>query len=246
VGRALEPVFPIGASAALLRNVQQVPVGLTIRSRVQQLRSVIGRCAFVHPWRSLCPTNPPLDPTDTPAADTASNEHTSGLGPVLREQAGKLADRSKEAGVDTAHAVVKAAGNPEPLSPPEPISLQSEPAKPDPKSVELLFWDSIKGSVHPADYEAYLDQYPDGDFASLARARLDEYTDIAGRPRDPTDREVELSFWEAARKNDSLESLQAYLDKYPTGQFRSFAEIRIRELNEPPAAKGTREPSPHD
>jgi len=33
----------------------------------------------------------------------------SGLGPVLREQAQKLADRSKEAGVDTAQAVGKAA-----------------------------------------------------------------------------------------------------------------------------------------
>lgn len=41
--------------------------------------------------------------------DPKSNERTSGLGPVFREQVGKLADRSKDAGVDTAHAVGKAA-----------------------------------------------------------------------------------------------------------------------------------------
>ena len=41
--------------------------------------------------------------------DPGSNERTSGLGPVFREQVGKLADRSKDAGVDTAHAVGKAA-----------------------------------------------------------------------------------------------------------------------------------------
>jgi hypothetical protein len=43
------------------------------------------------------------------ARDPGNDKHTSGLGPVFREQVGKLADRSKEAGVDAAHAVGKAA-----------------------------------------------------------------------------------------------------------------------------------------
>lgn len=36
---------------------------------------------------------------------------------------------------------------------------------------DLAFWDSIKLSTNPAEYEAYLAQFPKGQFASLARAR---------------------------------------------------------------------------
>ena len=37
---------------------------------------------------------------------------------------------------------------------------------------DALFWSSIKDSADAADYQAYLDQYPDGGFAALARIRL--------------------------------------------------------------------------
>jgi TPR repeat protein len=39
-------------------------------------------------------------------------------------------------------------------------------------SVELDFWDSVKGSSDPADFNAYLKKYPNGDFADLARNRI--------------------------------------------------------------------------
>lgn len=38
---------------------------------------------------------------------------------------------------------------------------------------EITFWDSIKDSNYPADYEAYLKAYPNGRFATLAHARID-------------------------------------------------------------------------
>ena len=37
---------------------------------------------------------------------------------------------------------------------------------------ELLFWESVKDSEDPADVQAYLDRYPDGTYAVLARNRL--------------------------------------------------------------------------
>ena len=37
---------------------------------------------------------------------------------------------------------------------------------------ELLFWESVKDSDNPADLQAYLDRYPDGVYAALARNRL--------------------------------------------------------------------------
>jgi uncharacterized caspase-like protein len=41
---------------------------------------------------------------------------------------------------------------------------------------EVVFWDSIKDSSSPGQFEAYLAQFPNGTFAPLARVRLEELT----------------------------------------------------------------------
>ena len=46
---------------------------------------------------------------------------------------------------------------------------------------ELAFWDAIKASNDPADFRDYLQRYPDGNFASLAKRRL-AALDAAARP----------------------------------------------------------------
>ena len=53
------------------------------------------------------PDQTAIDPSDS--NDEAERRRAAGLGPVLREQASKLADRSKDAGLETADAVGKAA-----------------------------------------------------------------------------------------------------------------------------------------
>jgi hypothetical protein len=45
---------------------------------------------------------------------------------------------------------------------------------------ELAFWQSISHSKNPAEYQAYLDSYPDGTFAALAKLRA------GGTPALPT------------------------------------------------------------
>lgn len=37
---------------------------------------------------------------------------------------------------------------------------------------EIVFWETIRASTDPADFRAYLEQYPNGKFAALARNRL--------------------------------------------------------------------------
>ena len=102
------------------------------------------------------------------------------------------------------------------------------PSGPDGQSVEIEFWDSIKNSVRAQEYEAYLEQYPEGSFVALARARL-EAIDAASM-RDPQDREIELAFWQSVRDSANPALIQAYLEKYPKGEFSTLAEIRLREL----------------
>lgn len=50
---------------------------------------------------------------------------------------------------------------------------------------ELTFWDSIKNSNQASDYEAYLQTYPNGRFAALARARLERLRTAAPQPAAP-------------------------------------------------------------
>lgn len=46
-------------------------------------------------------------------------------------------------------------------------------------NIETTFWTSIKDGSDPADFEAYLERYPDGHFAALARNRL---KNLGGEP----------------------------------------------------------------
>ena len=57
----------------------------------------------------------------------------------------------------------------------------------DPSALELAFWNTIKDSTNPADFRAYLEAFPEGTFAPLARVRSEA--------RDPgTIEEVELAY----------------------------------------------------
>jgi adenylate cyclase len=100
----------------------------------------------------------------------------------------------------------------------------------DPQAIEIEFWDSIKNSILATEYEAYLEQYPEGSFVALARVRLEAIKQDAVGMRDPHDREIELSFWESVRESDNPKLIQAYLEKYPNGEFSALAQIRIGEL----------------
>src|SRR5262249_15055313 len=52
--------------------------------------------------------------------------------------------------------------------PPSPSSTATAPGT----DREALFWQSVKDTNDPAQLQAYLDQYPRGDFAPLAKTRL--------------------------------------------------------------------------
>ena len=107
-----------------------------------------------------------------------------------------------------------------------PSLSEGEPVAPasDPRAVEIEFWDSIKSSILASEYEAYLEQYPEGSFVALARVRLEAIKQDAVTMRDPHDREIELSFWESVRESDNPALIRAYLEKYPNGEFSALAQ----------------------
>jgi formylglycine-generating enzyme required for sulfatase activity len=61
---------------------------------------------------------------------------------------------------------------------------------------ELEFWESIKNSTHAEDYEAYLEAYPNGRFATLAKTRAARFAASrppAAQPTQPID-EMDLQY----------------------------------------------------
>jgi hypothetical protein len=70
--------------------------------------------------------------------------------------------------------VPKAAG----AAPPPERKPGEKPPAAEPRAAakadqEALFWESVRASNNPAELKAYLERYPEGVFAPLARARLD-------------------------------------------------------------------------
>ncbi len=55
-------------------------------------------------------------------------------------------------------------------------TIDNQPPQPrtDPAAFELAYWDSIKNSSDPKDFRSYLEKYPNGHFADLARRRVAE------------------------------------------------------------------------
>lgn len=83
-----------------------------------------------------------------------------------------------------------------------PRAQESQPAF-NPMAFELAFWNEIKDRKNPDEYRAYLEQYPNGQFSKLARARLTELTQPAA-PREIQDpARVLLGSWSGAYKYDT-------------------------------------------
>ena len=117
------------------------------------------------------------------------------------------------------------------------LAEQAEPAaaplpEPDLVTVELAFWDSIKESTDPAEFTAYLEQYPEGSFAALAEARRQSLTEAQEAPvAEKTEADTtELTFWDSVKDSDNPAMYSAYLEKYPDGSFATLARVRIDEL----------------
>ncbi|MFQ5954076.1 MAG: hypothetical protein ACE5JZ_03330 [Kiloniellales bacterium] len=74
------------------------------------------------------------------------------------------------------------------FAPPALATQIAQTGSPEPGSelqVEILFWESIKDSTDPGDYRAYLETYPNGRFAALARHRLRRYAKETGEAAPP-------------------------------------------------------------
>lgn len=110
---------------------------------------------------------------------------------------------------------------------------------------ELDFWNSIKDSKKAEDYQAYLDKYPNGNFADLAKLRVRKYAPAPSPAPAPAEsavdpQQADIAYWNAIKASKNADDYKTYLEKYPNGEFVDLAKLRIEQLS--PAAAAPAEP----
>jgi adenylate cyclase len=128
-----------------------------------------------------------------------------------------------------------AAEETEEAAPPEPTGIPTDPPA-DSTTLDLAMWQTVKDSGDVEGFLHYLQRFPEGEFAEIARGRI---TALSEGPSEPSeiavpavdvDTAVELTFWESVRDSDNPEMYEAYLEKYPDGEFVPLAQVRLEEL----------------
>jgi len=104
-----------------------------------------------------------------------------------------------------------------------------------PKDSDTVFWQSIEQSNDPADFQDYIKRYPNGEFIDLARNRLAELqkpTPVATSrgSQEAESQEGEIVYWQSIQNSKDRSDFEAYLKRYPNGQFSELARSRVKEI----------------
>lgn len=79
--------------------------------------------------------------------------------------------------------------NPLPIQEPKAESARTPvPVRPD-NAVEIAYWETIKDSADKSFFQAYLQQYPNGAFAALAKLKIEAINSRVDEQREATERQ---------------------------------------------------------
>ena len=101
---------------------------------------------------------------------------------------------------------------------------------------DRIYWTETGALGDEPGYRAYLDRYPDGVFANIAKARLSEIEDRRRVEAETADR----ASWAIAQSQDNPRAYQEYLTLYPDGVFADQAQARLAELTTPQVSDAQR------
>ncbi len=100
---------------------------------------------------------------------------------------------------------------------------------------ERNFWTAINNMGKTEGYKLYLQQYPTGKYAELAKSKLGIVT--SDKPQN--DALAEKNAWDLAEKTQSLEAYNDFLNRFPTGRFAALAQSRIEKFKLDASVKPT-------
>ncbi|HYV91807.1 MAG TPA: caspase family protein [Chitinophagales bacterium] len=87
-------------------------------------------------------------------------------------------------------------------------------------------WDLAKRKDTIGGYNLYISHYRSGKFQEQARSKLEQL--IGDSPVSKTDAEEEV--WKATLSDNSVESFNNYIEKYPNGKFVDKAQFKLNEI----------------
>jgi Caspase domain len=91
------------------------------------------------------------------------------------------------------------------------------------KEMENIFWNAVKDSKSKDLLQTYLDRYPSGHFAGLAKILTDQLGEAA-------------EAWNKAKNMTSIDALEAFVIRYRETFYADLARARIEELKKPQVA----------
>ncbi len=116
-------------------------------------------------------------------------------------------------------------------------------------SPDEQFWNLIKNSTKAADFQSYLDAFPNGQFAALARFNRDRLSGVSSPPTNTGSGtvsgggvSVDEQFWNNVKSSNNARDFQSYLDNFPNGQFAALARFnrdRLGGVSSPPTNTGS-------
>ena len=115
------------------------------------------------------------------------------------------------------------------LAPPPPVQTINPPTTSNP-SVDEQFWDSVKNSQRAQDFQSYLNAFPNGQFAALARFKMNQLAPAPPVQTNPGNTSIDQQFWDSVKNSQNSQDFQSYLNNFPNGQFAALARLRIDQL----------------
>lgn len=106
------------------------------------------------------------------------------------------------------------------------LEVEAERRRLEQEKRDRAFWKASGSAGDEAGLRAYLNKYPDGLFADLARERL-AVIDADKREKAAIE---DRAAWDQLTANDDVEGYRTYLNQYPDGAFVEAARARIDEL----------------
>jgi len=103
------------------------------------------------------------------------------------------------------------------------LSDQGDVRRAQIQAQDRAYWQQTGAGSDEAGMRAYLDRYPHGEFADVARDRIAEIEQARARAAD-------IAYWNQTGRGVDAAGLRAYLGRYPDGQFADLARQRLADI----------------
>jgi cytochrome c551/c552 len=114
-----------------------------------------------------------------------------------------------------------------------PVTTEESQPKVAPNDREGALWNEVQKGNSIDDYAAYLEQFPKGKFAVLARSRMKKLQEQAAAEQAQQDQRA----WENATDTATEAGYQDYLRSFPQGQYAGLVPARIKKLQSEQTAR---------